>query len=968
MKKTYFKLIALVLIVVFASFSAIAQKGNVKGVIKDADNKSLLPGANVVIEGTTNGTATDMDGEYFLSGLPVGSHTLLVKFLGYEEKKIQIEVKDNETLKLNVELAVASIMGDEVIITAQMLGQSKAINQQLNSDAIMNAVSEDKLKELPDVNAAEAIGRISGVSLIRSQGEGQKVVIRGLDPKYSAITINGVKAPSNSSTDKSVDLSMISPDLLAGIEVYKSPTPDMDAEAVGGTVNLVIKKAPEEPKLNIKLSNGYNIMHKDMKDYNFSANYTRRFFDNKLGIIIGGNLERVNRSSDGFDGRYSTAQITNEDGELIDIVEPTSIALIDVTEIRKRGGASINVDYSLKNGSISVYSFYNVTNRDVLSKQNLYSPNGATDTYTSYQLQSQEMKTSLFSNMLSGTHNLSIIKADWSLSYAKTINERPHDVDMQFRNINAYDGALLDRTTPNFNNWMNLADKDYNNSNLHKLYFNPNEVWEKNYTAAVNLEVPIKLGEKISGSIKFGGKYNSTDRLRDESQQSEEFYYLGTDKMNNAINAYPEAIKLNDKGLISMNNMIDDSYEEEEFLKGDYEMINPLSEDAVNKWYNSQKDLLTEDRTVTVSDYDLNETVTAGYIMAKLKFGKSLTIITGGRIESSDNTYNAFYSTLSGFYGATGTIRDTTTYQKYTEFFPHFHLKFEPVKWWDLRFSVAKTMARPDYEYVTPRTYVNANRNEITAGRPDLKYMTSMNYDLSMSFYSNDFGLFSIGGFYKNMENIFYKMDNYYLASDDEAAKMGYPSRRGFYLDSYENSDNAAAYGLEFELQTNLRFLPAPFNGIVLSANLTKLFSETSTYFYNLEDSIYRDPKTMQVVKDSWVVENKRDIRIPGQVPLIFNLSIGYDYKGFSCRISGNYQGEYLRFPGTTSLNDNRTPSFWRWDFALKQKITKNFDIFFNANNLNNMREEQYRNGEERYPRSILEYGTILSYGLKITL
>ncbi len=147
--------------------------------------------------------------------------------------------------------------GEEVVVTAQARGQLAAINQQLSSNTIKNVVSADRIQDVPDVNAAESVARLPGISLIRSGGEGQKVAIRGLSPKYNVTMVNGVRMQSTDRDDRSVDLNMIAPNILSGIEVTKALTADMDADAVGGTVNLRIGKAAEGLKGNFSVQGGY---------------------------------------------------------------------------------------------------------------------------------------------------------------------------------------------------------------------------------------------------------------------------------------------------------------------------------------------------------------------------------------------------------------------------------------------------------------------------------------------------------------------------------------------------------------------------------------------------------------------------------------------------------------------------------------------------------------------------------------
>ncbi len=212
--------------------------GRIKGTVTDALSGEPLIGTNIAIEGTSLGTSTDLNGEYMISNIPAGTHTVVFRYIGYKNIDLpNTQLSAGQELELNQEMSPEAIMGEEVVITIQAKGQRAAINQQLASNAITNIVSSDKIRDVPDVNAAESIGRLPGVSLLRSGGEGEKVVIRGLSPKYSVIEMDGVRM-SGASGDRSVGLSTVSSEMLDGIELSKSLTADKDADAIGGVVNL----------------------------------------------------------------------------------------------------------------------------------------------------------------------------------------------------------------------------------------------------------------------------------------------------------------------------------------------------------------------------------------------------------------------------------------------------------------------------------------------------------------------------------------------------------------------------------------------------------------------------------------------------------------------------------------------------------------------------------------------------------
>ena len=184
------------------------QFATIEGTVLDRKTKEPLVGANVFIVGTSLGTASSNEGSYRLSNIPEGDYILRASYIGYETKELKINVKSNQISAYDIQLSYKSLQGEEIKVTAQAKGQMGAINKQLKAKSIKNIISSDKIQELPDANAAEAVARVPGVSIKREGGEGNKVVIRGLSPKYNKITVNGVSLASTSGSNRSTDISI----------------------------------------------------------------------------------------------------------------------------------------------------------------------------------------------------------------------------------------------------------------------------------------------------------------------------------------------------------------------------------------------------------------------------------------------------------------------------------------------------------------------------------------------------------------------------------------------------------------------------------------------------------------------------------------------------------------------------------------------------------------------------------------
>ena len=198
LQRTLHTLVVALALVAWLAFTASAQRtSTLSGAIKDAQTGDALPGANVLLVGTGMGATTDISGKYIVRNVPAGSYSIRVTYIGYTTSTLPIVVNEAVDVRKDFRLSAVAIEGETVVITAQAAGQNEAINQQLNSMPVMNVVSAARIQELPDANAAESVSRLPGVSLIRTGGEGAKVVIRGLSPQFNQVTIDGVELPSD---------------------------------------------------------------------------------------------------------------------------------------------------------------------------------------------------------------------------------------------------------------------------------------------------------------------------------------------------------------------------------------------------------------------------------------------------------------------------------------------------------------------------------------------------------------------------------------------------------------------------------------------------------------------------------------------------------------------------------------------------------------------------------------------------
>ncbi|MGB3799104.1 MAG: TonB-dependent receptor [Lewinella sp.] len=946
-----------------------AQTGAVEGVITGADDGSSLPGASVYLASNPAlGTVTDLDGEYYLTDLPVGTDTLMVSYVGFATQALPVSIEANQTVTVDAALGGSVVMGEEVIVTAQLLGQAKAINQQLKADAIANFVSGDKIKELPDVNAAEAISRLPGVAINRNGGEGSKVVVRGLDPKFTAININGTRLPSTSGTDRSVDLSLISPELLSGIELFKSPTPDMDGDALGGTINLNILKADDRPRASLKAIGGYNDLAGQFRDYKFTGSMSRRVFNDRLGIISTVNVERFNR------GSYSVSQGWGDQRDaIIDTTlnifdqQANSLTLRREQEVRRRYNGSLGLDYAFgKSTDVTLLGIFSRTTRDEVNHRESFN---IEDNTSSFRPIIRESQISLYSLSMSARHKLRFMNVEWGASYSQTVGETPLNIQYDFRTEgNSFtEGFLENRQDPTrIYNFVNApADRTY----LYGASAADTGNEEDIATVFADFTVPFSLGDKVRASFKFGGKLRRTQKERTYEEYYDKLFYLRDNVTWNELNGGvvgATGVDPSGRRYLGIENFLADdatlSLEDNSGTSRD--IIYPFDEAILRRFNDLFGETYPQDFFGVTNNFDLQENVTAGYAMFKFNVGEWLTVIPGLRYEYNDNTYNGIFADLNGDWGQSGAREPRSANATYGELLPHLHLKYQPLDWFDVRASYSTTLARPDFNYIVPATLVNRNGDlTVDRGNPDLGPSVSRNYDLFLTAYSDELGLFSVGGFYKQIKDAFYPV-TLGVNDDSIAVANGLPPTGfiGAELTSFSSSPDSKVYGVELDVQSRLSFLPSPFDGLIFNINYALLFSNTTINSFREETECVVVGGRPRCQVNAFTFQ--REANLIGQASTILNTSLGYDIGGLSARVSASYQGSKITGYSSIADKDSYDADFWRMDAAIKYRFNRRFNVFLNLNNLTNQQDVTYFR-TPRFETNRATYGTTATVGVE---
>src|SRR5262245_58290867 len=306
--------LALTLIAVLPVAAKTNAAGAIAGRVVDEASGTPRPGAMVSVEGMVASTATDRDGDFRLAAVPAGRATLVVSYLGRDDATLAVDVVAGGTAVAAVSMPVKRYE-ESVTVSAALIedAQARALNQQKTASNITNVVSADQIGAFPDPNAAEALQRIPGISIQRDQGEGRYVIIRGTEPRLNATLIDGERIPAPEANVRQVALDVIPADLLQAIEVSKALTPDMDADAIGGSVTLVMKQPPEKLRAFGAIGGGFNPSLPSYKQHEMNVSFGRRFNESKVGAIVSVTTSGTERGNEDFEPAYTSGNLMDLD-------------------------------------------------------------------------------------------------------------------------------------------------------------------------------------------------------------------------------------------------------------------------------------------------------------------------------------------------------------------------------------------------------------------------------------------------------------------------------------------------------------------------------------------------------------------------------------------------------------------------------------------------------------------------------
>ena len=834
----------------------------------------------------------------------------MVSYIGYETITREVEVESNAVVIQDFVMELLAIQGGEIVVLgSRAQGQAKALSQQKNAPNITNIVAADQIGRFPDASAPDALQRVPGVGVQRDQGEGRFIQIRGGAPQLTTIMFNGERIPSPEGDVRQIALDAIPSELLEAIEVSKAITPDMDADAIGGAVNLVTKRAPASQLFAADIAGGYGSI-RDQGSFKGALTFGNRVSNGNLGYLFNGSFNRRNFGSDNIEPEYDFG---DDDLPLggDDALEELQIRYYDV--LRQRTGLNSVFDYRFAEQSSIYLRGIFVQLQDTEQRHRLRNKVGDDELGYEHKNRTEFLRT--LGVTFGGDHLLaSGLKVDYSLGFTRSGEDTPDDVEVAWEQGDvSFDPVISDPD--------NIRANPQNGAlqNTSAFEFDAVEPSESNTTnddfvTALNLNLPYNWGSAV-GNLKFGGKFRYKDKQQDVTERAFEL----TDDASDI--------------LLGMGNgaSFADRYDADGFEAGPY-VLPPIitgNEEVLDFTDTFASSLELDDGAElegNLEDFEATEQTFAAYVMTELNISPQLLILPGIRFEQTSLESVGFQSVVSEEIddGDLATdledIRRVESDNSYGFLFPMLHLRYRATQQTNIRAALTTALARPNFFDLAP--YDIRDDDERIIGNPDLDPSRSLNLDLLAEHYTSNIGLVSAGVFYKQIEDpiVTFREELDVVVDGQDVGITQFQSRNG---------DSGYIWGFEVALQQQLRSLPGALSGLGIYAN----------YTYTQSEAKLSDGSTNV---------------FPGQAEHVFNLALSYERNGFSGQISLNHTGEFLDEFAGDGVSANRASDIfvqerWGLDVSASYQFRNGVSAFVELLNLLNEPLELYQ-GTHRRP------------------
>ena len=883
-----------------ASATAI-QAHTLDGIVKDNKTGEPLIGTVVRVKELPNvGTTTGLDGSFTLHELPdKGKYTLVVSFMAYKTKEIVVDVANDDKVDIPMDEDLKQL--GEVVVTGRREYRSdrSAVETVKNAGNVLNVMSQQSIQLSPDVNVASVLQRVSGVTMERdASGEASYAILRGMDKRYNYTLVNGVKISSPDDKNRYIPLNIFPSDLMDRLVVSKSLTADMEGDAAGGVVDMVMKDAPSRFQFQANAAIGTtDYFWKDGRDYLTSnrSDYTKkapyeafgseykasmsdfkngpmqlkshsmpapnfigglsvgnRFWNDRLGVMLAGSIQNTFR---GTERTYNSVKMASgEQAMYISKLNHRYYSIHDLTT-----GVHAKVDLTLPKHKIEWYNMYVRTNSKGVRYNNSIGTEyiGANSYTQDDEIRSLSTTQSIFATNLKGTHPLTKnFTLDWSGIFSQAKEEDPDRTYVTLSNSvsteadaegNILSGNLWDTNK----NITKTFPKDAERRFQHNM--------DTDWAGYINLTYDTHFANDVEALWKAGAQYRRKERCN-------RYYSYIFSPADNAQN-------LDGNGLEQFDNV-----------------------DWVCKTPYSQASQL---------NYDSKEHIGGAYAMVTLKT-KLGELIAGFRAEHT----NQIYTMLQHFrnMGQTGE-------QSYWDYLPSASLKWTPTKNMNIRLSYYRSINRPGFYEIVPYQIMGEEYQE--KGNPNLKRARIDNIDLRWEWFPSKTEQILAGVFYKYLKD---PIEQVFVTSD---GKIG-AGTDAYYMP--DNLGNAKNMGFEIDVIKYIRHFG-------IKANYTYTYSKITTS--------KREYKEGSAEYKSGVTQSRP---LVNQAPHTANISLLYKdtENGWNAQLASSFTGAKLALVSPFKDADQWDKAMFGLDLSAEKQFKNGFSIFFKANNLLDAKRERY--------------------------
>jgi outer membrane receptor for ferrienterochelin and colicin len=893
------------------SISAWSQNGTIGGVVTDAKTHETIIGANVVIQGTTVGAATDIDGGFLIQNVKPGTYTLVVSSVTYKTHTIAdvvVESGNKTTLAITLAEDVAEL--EEIIVTAKKeiatdLNLLKSIKE---SKLVVSGISSEQITKLPDRDVAQIAQRVPGVTIV----DNRFVIVRGVPERYNQVMINGAIAPSTEIDRRSFSFDMVPAGAIDQMLIYKSGSAELPGDFAGGVIQLVTKQPAYEPFTNFGLNFGYRTNTTFQQHLSSDGSSTDFLgFDNGFRSI-----------PDGFPSTSTLVTSSKSSG------------------VRERAGKSLtnNFDYNSKNAPIDMgfnfamsrnfnvghVKFNNLTSLAYSNSYQYYQSeflryNEFTETTATKRFEykdnfySNDVRVNLIHNWMIdindrtridfknlfvqlGEHETTIRVGDDKI---QNPNFDRTNYAYHFLSRSIYSGQLegtheLGDGSSKLNwllglNYIKRNEPDYRRFRTYR---------DKTFAGT---EEPYTMQLPAAGNVFETGRFWSD--LKDIGYSNglnfEKKFAAAGDKVPVFKAGYYAEYKTRNFDARYINYLYPNTSGFDQAIGQELSRL-PLAEIFAPENIKREDGFVIEEGTQPQDSYEGTNLLGAGYVTGSTSFGK-LDVTAGFRGEYNIQTLKAL--TNAGPINIENPIFAAL---------PSLNTSFNFTNRSLVRAAYSRTVNRPEFRELAPFLYYQFEYEAAIIGSPDLKTAFIDNIDLRWEMYPNPGELISIGSFYKRFKDPI----ETYLSITTENPQL-----------FYGNAPEATSWGIEFEFRKSLA-----------SLSVSKFLRNTSV---NLNAAYIQSNVDVGTAATNQI-QNRP---LQGQSPYIINLGLYYNDEetGLSVNTAYNVFG-----PRIFSVGDKIFPSWWEMprqsvDFQIAKTWNKRFETKLNIQNLLNATYRLYQ-------------------------